>query len=219
MSAKLPLKDYYRILKIPRDASSEDIKKSYHELVFHFHPDKNRDNAFATEYFLEIQEAYEVISKPLVRKAYDYDLINTGLARPKKREVSPKAILKQSQELSTDIRRMNAYRIDMPWLQLAVKSLLSNQHIAILSEAGLFPLRDAFLSELMIALKILRYPYPEEISKGVEALAALDKTSHAKWSQFLKVQHRRYLIRIIIPWIALITTLILCTAMYYYGRK
>lgn len=62
---------YYQLLGVQPDANSEDIKLQYRKLALKLHPDKNRDDPNATERFQELQEAYEVLSDPEKRKAYD----------------------------------------------------------------------------------------------------------------------------------------------------
>ena len=64
-------KDYYEILGIGRDASEEDIKKSYRKLAMKFHPDRNPDDPKAEEQFKEAKEAYETLSDPKKRATYD----------------------------------------------------------------------------------------------------------------------------------------------------
>jgi len=66
----MPGKDYYDILGLPRNATDEQIKKAYRELVRKYHPDVSKDPN-ATEKFKEIQEAYQVLSDPKKRAAYD----------------------------------------------------------------------------------------------------------------------------------------------------
>jgi len=67
----MPVKrDYYEVLGLPRNASSEDIKKAFRKLAFQYHPDRNHDNG-ASEKFKEINEAYEVLSDADKRSAYD----------------------------------------------------------------------------------------------------------------------------------------------------
>ncbi|EXI75644.1 MAG TPA: molecular chaperone DnaJ [Candidatus Accumulibacter phosphatis] len=64
-------RDYYDILGVNRDAADEDIKKSYRKLAMKYHPDRNPDNPRAEEHFKEAKEAYEILSDPDKRAAYD----------------------------------------------------------------------------------------------------------------------------------------------------
>ena len=64
-------KCYYQILQITKTASSGEIKKSYRKLAMKFHPDRNPDNPNAENKFKEASEAYEVLSDPQKRQAYD----------------------------------------------------------------------------------------------------------------------------------------------------
>ncbi|XWS34934.1 hypothetical protein CRYUN_Cryun21dG0080100 [Craigia yunnanensis] len=64
--------DYYHILKVSRNATEEDLKKSYKRLAMRWHPDKNPVNKKEAEAkFKQISEAYDVISDPQKRKIYD----------------------------------------------------------------------------------------------------------------------------------------------------
>jgi curved DNA-binding protein len=64
-------KDYYKILKVRKEASQDDIKKAYRKLAMKYHPDHNRGDASAEERFKEINEAYAVLSDVDKRKQYD----------------------------------------------------------------------------------------------------------------------------------------------------
>ncbi len=64
---------YYDLLKIPKDAGAEEIRHAYHELARVLHPDKN-PNKGATDQFLNLQNAYETLSDPERRAAYDKKL-------------------------------------------------------------------------------------------------------------------------------------------------
>ncbi len=63
--------DYYNILNIPRDASEEDIKKSFRVLAHRFHPDKNPGDIESEENFKNISKAYEVLGDPQKKAIYD----------------------------------------------------------------------------------------------------------------------------------------------------
>jgi molecular chaperone DnaJ len=64
-------RDYYNTLGVNRDASEEDIKKSYRKLAMKHHPDRNPDDRLSEEKFKEAKEAYEVLSDAKKRAAYD----------------------------------------------------------------------------------------------------------------------------------------------------
>jgi curved DNA-binding protein len=64
-------KDYYAILNVSRDASTEDIRKAYRKLARKYHPDVNPNNKEAEERFKEINEAHEVLTDPEKRRRYD----------------------------------------------------------------------------------------------------------------------------------------------------
>jgi molecular chaperone DnaJ len=64
-------RDYYEILGLAKGASEEEIKKSYRKLAMKYHPDRNPDNKEAEEKFKEAKEAYEMLTNPEKREAYD----------------------------------------------------------------------------------------------------------------------------------------------------
>ena len=64
-------RDYYTVLGVNRDTSDEDIKKSYRRMAMKFHPDRNSTDKDSEEKFKECKEAYEVLTDPRKRAAYD----------------------------------------------------------------------------------------------------------------------------------------------------
>ncbi|MGH8684355.1 MAG: molecular chaperone DnaJ [Nitrosospira sp.] len=64
-------RDYYEVLGVNRDTSEEEIKKAYRKLAMKHHPDRNPDNPKSEGYFKEAKEAYEILSDPKKRMAYD----------------------------------------------------------------------------------------------------------------------------------------------------
>ncbi|MEX2420108.1 MAG: DnaJ C-terminal domain-containing protein [Acidimicrobiia bacterium] len=71
--------DYYQVLGVERDASQEEIKKAFRQLARETHPDANNGDRGTEERFRVIAEAYEVLSDPQRRAAYDRgDRIDLG---------------------------------------------------------------------------------------------------------------------------------------------
>ncbi|MGE5551680.1 MAG: molecular chaperone DnaJ [Bacteroidota bacterium] len=65
-------RDYYEVLGVNRQAGEDEIKKAYRRLAREAHPDVNKGDPKAEEKFKEINEAYEVLSDPQKRAAYDH---------------------------------------------------------------------------------------------------------------------------------------------------
>src|SRR5215208_2063431 len=63
--------DLYKALEVSKEASQDEIRRSYRRLARKYHPDANPGDRQAEERFKEIQQAYEVLSKPEKRREYD----------------------------------------------------------------------------------------------------------------------------------------------------
>jgi molecular chaperone DnaJ len=98
---RVPPKDYYATLGVPRDASEEQIRSAYRKLARQYHPDVNAESADAAARFRDVTEAYEVLSDAQRRQRYDMfgsgdgvgfgidDLFNTFFGGDRRRERGP----------------------------------------------------------------------------------------------------------------------------------
>lgn len=64
-------RDYYQILGITKSATDAEIKKAYRKLALEHHPDRNKGDKASEEKFKEVTKAYEVLSDPQKKQAYD----------------------------------------------------------------------------------------------------------------------------------------------------
>ena len=64
-------RDYYEVLGVQKGATEEEIKKAYRKIAMANHPDTHPGDAQAEERFKEASEAYEVLSDPKKKSAYD----------------------------------------------------------------------------------------------------------------------------------------------------
>lgn len=74
-------RDYYEVLGIKKNASNDEIKKSYRRLAMKHHPDRSKEDGDAESKFKEAKEAYEVLSDSDKRAAYDqfgHDAVRNG---------------------------------------------------------------------------------------------------------------------------------------------
>jgi Ca-activated chloride channel family protein len=101
--------DYYQVMNLPRDASPEEIREAYFDAARRLHPDANPDPE-AREEFLSIQIAYEVLSNPQRRSAYDGTL--------------PQQLVKPEISVNVKFSRSVLPRIEEPLLVYALLELV-----------------------------------------------------------------------------------------------
>lgn len=70
------MSDYYKILGITKDSNQIQIRKAFRELALQYHPDKNKNSEESKEKFMEIVQAYEVLSDVKARERYDFNTVN-----------------------------------------------------------------------------------------------------------------------------------------------
>lgn len=70
------MSDYYKILGIAKDSDQIQIKKAFRQLALLHHPDKNKNSEESKVKFMELVQAYEVLSDEKARERYDFNTVN-----------------------------------------------------------------------------------------------------------------------------------------------
>lgn len=85
-------KNYYQILQVDQNASSEIIDKAYKTLIKKYHPDlqSEENKIYATEMIKKLNEAYEVLSNYEKRKLYDANLNKNNISKENYNQTSKK---------------------------------------------------------------------------------------------------------------------------------
>jgi DnaJ-class molecular chaperone len=65
------MRNYYEVLKVSQNATPSEIKRSFRNLALKYHPDKNKNSEESKQIFMQLVEAYEVLSDKQSRKHYD----------------------------------------------------------------------------------------------------------------------------------------------------
>ena len=82
---------YYDILGIRKTANQEEIRQSFRKLALRYHPDKNKNSEESKKKFMQIVEAYEVLSDEISRKTYDDNSYYKSYGSVQKRQWTPSA--------------------------------------------------------------------------------------------------------------------------------
>jgi molecular chaperone DnaJ len=127
------LKDYYDILQVQPNATQEEIKKGYRKLALQYHPDTTTEENFQ-HLFLEIKEAYDVLSDTKRRQAYHYKKFYKQVHQ--EAIVTTEYIALQAQQLAAFVAVLDPYRIDYDQLNNLILQLLSTANMRLIEKAN-----------------------------------------------------------------------------------
>lgn len=170
----MPLKDHYKTLELPALAGTADIKQAYRKLVRKYHPDKNADEA-TVHLFHAIQEAYEVLSDPAKRKAYDNELKHAGqyTAYQKDQVHTAEQVVKQARDLLRYVQTIQNRSLNYDALTDFILGILSKDNIALLLRAGNAAYTADIIDTILLSSKgILAVRSFSEIAERLNQLQA-----------------------------------------------
>jgi curved DNA-binding protein CbpA len=215
----MPIRDHYRTLEIHPQATPQEIRQAYRRLAHLYHPDKNPDNEGAAAYFHEIREAYEILSHPRRRAAYDKERWLAGYA-PKKKPaaVTPAWIYSESLRLADHMATVDTYRMSHEALHAYAELLLSETHMAILLRGGEAETNARIAATLLGGLKNLRYRYFALLADRLSILATGDAAITYEITQLLQRKKKEDRWHRQKPWVISGLAILLCLLMFLYVR-
>lgn len=215
------LKDYYKILEIPPAANLQEVKKAYRALAFKYHPDTNPLNDYAAGYFLDIQEAYSVLSNPARRRKYDEERWLNGMSNRAKDQqiVTPHWILLESRRLSKHMATIDTYRMSHSSLHDYLFLLLSDSHMAVLKQTADAEVNKDIVAELLRASRYLRDEYMQPVGKRLAELVPDDNTLLLQIREQVAQSRYRAAWERYKPLVIVVIALALAMIMYFYAGQ
>lgn len=182
----MALKDYYEILQIQPNATQEEIKKAYRKLALQYHPDTATENNHQ-HLFLEIKEAYDVLSDTKRRQAYHYKKFYRQVAQ--ETLVTAEYIAQQAQQLAAFIAVLDPYRIDYDQLNGLISQLLSTANLRLIEKTSSY-LRKQIIQNLQTSIWHLNFQLAANFYPILIKLANDDAPLIATLNQQLRTQKR-----------------------------
>lgn len=213
-------KNYYKILELTHSASQQDIKKAFRQLAMKYHPDKNGDKKFAEAHFREIQEAYQVLSDPNRRSAYNQSRwYRQSMRRETASEIiTPGSILKKCQDLNRYLLEQDAFRINQQALHQYIMHLLSEKNLSLLIESKDNLFNTSVIKEFLKASRLLSYMYMKKVGDKLLLLAGDDYTAVETIYSCLRERRMQSYWQQYQPLIILAITLVLCWVIYALSK-
>ena len=215
----MSLKNYYRILGVPQTADLATVKAAFRVLAKKYHPDRAPDNPFAAAHFTEIQEAYEVLSKPNSRARYDEERWLRGLSTRSNatQQLNPAWLLSEAQRLLRHLKTVDTYHMNHLALRDFILSLLCDENMSVLSAA--LTEKEEIAIAIMGSTEKLRFQYVRDLIPRIKILAAdnpplLDQIHEWYRKREGEYRHDRYRPYIIIGFAIILALLI----WFFSGR-
>jgi molecular chaperone DnaJ len=151
------MKDYYKIMNVPYDATTEDIRRAYHRLAKKYHPDKNPGDTYAAAAFVAVQEAYEILSDRERRQQFHVRSHYPMQGRKAAQDITSNGILHKCKKLNQQIATTGRYRLSSKLILQSINHILSEKNIAVLLQEDQRPIIDNIINQLLVSLKGLPY--------------------------------------------------------------
>jgi len=185
-------------------------------LVLLYHPDKNIEKSLSNHYFLEIQEAYAVLSDPSSRKSYDSKWRKEGAFSSKTKELSAEFVLGELKKIKHSF--LYERNINKDIVAGYFEYLLSPSFVEILIIEGHSKLNKEIINHCIFILE--RLPFEEFFNnkEALEKIATPDQDLLESLVILEKNRKQEKLVNQLLPWFVILSTLLLCLGMYFFAK-
>lgn len=211
--------NYYILLGVSNQADLIEIKSAYRKLVKKFHPDKNENSQEHTDLFLQIQQAYEVLSHPTRRKKYDEQLFYAGL-KSKSQQVfyDYDWLINQMQELQLHVTKLDEYSLNQAALSDYVFSLISLPQFGLIVSEIDESQRNIIHEKLLLILQKLKFQYLISLHARIRVIYINYENLTQEIESFYAIKKRQNQLRSLRPWLVLCIVILLCWMMVLYAK-
>jgi curved DNA-binding protein CbpA len=215
----MPVKDYYKLLKIAHSADLNTIKKAYRQLAMQYHPDKHGDNQSTHFYFQEIQEAYEVLSNPEKRENYHYKIwLEKAQGHELDTALSTDQIIQLFIHTERAIHETDSFRRNNEQLTEILISLYSNTRLELIAETNDNSLETTTLQMAMQSSSSLSSVAQLKLIHQLNAILKKHPQMHEIWMQQINTRIKKEKIEKLKVPIVILTTILLCLAILLLSK-
>jgi len=215
------IKDYYTVLKIPSNASVQQIKQAYRKLAMRYHPDKNAGDLYAAAYFHEVQEAYDVLSNHLSREQYHQQRWyqqSTGKKFAESMPNTPFSILQQCVVLNDYVKGLDFFRMDREALLQIIQQVLSAQNISMLHTFNDAQTNRQIFSLIADSCKPLHFTHIQQLQNQLQQLAINDASMQQQIKNLLLASKQQQHWNNHKIWLIVIVAIAISFLIFFLGK-
>lgn len=206
--------NYYDILQVNSNATSDEIRKAYRKLALLYHPDKNPGSAPTQLYFQQVKEAYEVLINPARRDAYHFFLKRNGQDKTPRTVLTVGGLISRAKGQKDYLVERN-YNVAPDTLFFELEHLLEPLHLEILSRDGTEGELNAFKEYILYCVRNFDKTQIKLVVSKLQSLAPKNVEWQINLVQFQQNAIAEYYWNKYKVLVAIVTACLICGVIFY----